>query len=1408
MPARLNKSKVPAPYHTEAELGKQLHNERLLAKVTAYAGSEELKAARRHIVENINSDIRELKEYRNNEELLADLRYLEETRRAATEYENRPIERVEVPPAVPVEDDGPVALRTRHARAKEESAQSTDKVDSVDDRGEPYPSLSRQSSSLDKSFRYAPIAAKPVKWVDELTPEDLAAMGDHRDWVEAGSVAVKDVFDPKPDTNVAGEADSAVDAESVGGADPERALILASAANLADSGTDLTSTTKPAAPNMSFTLPNGKESMIPRPTPPLPPNYPKLDDSIIPNRRLVHGTWAKQPFRHALGHNYAGPMPQVYGGPVPANYTDPAVPQSRFRIPADIPMPDGWDEGRPRPSQPTAAFPDAEFSSPSIPTYTHGMPVGPPHPRIPNLEPESTIMAIEGVPPVKTRITRSLKPGTPMSAQETPPTPGKLKGVLTTVAKPVIDIAQAIPRPTFTSRKKRCYTCDKNKKKCDLKRPCGFCEAHNKTCRYPGEIDIEGLRAEMEEEEAQKEPEAGQASKVNYPRSEYSSSQTDCGDGDSEEFTFIAMSADRAIPPPLSVDGDHYRRSVNLVDNEISDFVSPVGFVHPRRPFSRSGRVDEDKEPPRKRLKLMHPRNQDPHRINYHDHESNNIAGQTQDFVTGDSGSEDEYFMSGALGDTPNGGTDPTLLDSKMASGIATRPTRRGTTFVASGDASPSREGFDLSRYRSNRNSTGTSNPSETTTERPHDDGDQSEQDAEGELDEEADRQSPSAGGASGAPGGDDEGSDDSDSSTLSGPPDEDDEPPQTAGPRDDPRIRASRAQLAAGVVAVDTEGASDYRVRRNNKESRTCDHERPCQNCQDAGRAGQCLYDGDDEDEDRHQLDKDLVPDQNRGRTSEERRAEREARATREKKEQKDSGSQGKKRKQNDDNAAKDALFSPPPFSSLTLSSPVANSSTSQRPKKGLVPQAPVKPEPDPSSSRRHIMQPAYHQQDEANNRTADPQRLYLSSGVDPGSLTAREARSLAGNLEKSFVNYLEIAIRENEERLGKAKKGTFDYQTQSILRIVYGDVEFPRTNLLGASPDEVELHVCNSADADDLLGTEATTDIPLLIHGAQIFKFQKDKDKRGSNIMQFLETFGGDDVIQVQNPGLAKAGDSVVSEITVKTFKDRLTSRNRRLHPYNALDLPIKYGNAQFVVPTFIAGQPNAHLLSDIDNHIKSNVKVGSKDVGSSFASRTNAVDRANGIQPFGDKHLIALCAEGGSCTAPHQDAFAYRTWVTLQDGQLMWHWLHQPTEQNLLDVFKATAGLTPMPRGLPWKGVVSKPDWSFTMPPGMVHSVVRTREEHTLLFAGHYVCRSEILKWVDTVMLQWQHPTSHNEDSTVGVQQLVKVLGEILVKVKAGGCSGLKAEHFGGKKVVEEALEKVKAFQNMAAKSEVRM
>ncbi|PSK33543.1 hypothetical protein B9Z65_7430 [Elsinoe australis] len=574
----------------------------------------------------------------------------------------------------------------------------------------------------------------------------------------------------------------------------------------------------------------------------------------------------------------------------------------------------------------------------------------------------------------------------------------------------------------------------------------------------------------------------------------------------------------------------------------------------------------------------------------------------------------------------------------------------------------------------------------------------------------------------------------------------------------------------------------------RNARTTAACDGQRPCNLCAELNR--ECVHDGDSEGEDAEQAEIDRLPGMNASRDR--KRAEK-AKQEKEKKEQKASEiSKGKKGK------SQEAPSKPRKGSKSTDDIATASSSN-------IAAQATAGP-----STRQH-RQP----RTTTVVSTARPSARQPSADIVGFRFTTiQEARDLVRYLGQSFEEYKTVAVQESLERdYNNIKLNRREHEVRKLLSRVTPNATFPRTSVdIPDTTDEVEIYICDVEDAAALLESDTGFSAPSLVRGAQDYSFA-DPATHGRPIEQFLNSFRDDMDVQVQDwsAGYGK-NDSSVKNIKIGQFKARLAGKKRanELVHYNALDLPLRIAFPDRAIPSFFKDQEDAWLLNDLDNHIKSTGKVwdretrSEKEEGSVSASRTNASAREDGIKPFSDKFLIGRLAEGGALTAPHQDSSGYGTWVTLQEGKLLWLWLHKPTKAQLKTVFGTILGHKDapdlLPEDLPWRGVVLEPGWTFVMPPGTMHAVVRTKEEQTLMFAGHYLRRSELLYWVELVKLQWMHAEGHNENSKEEVAQLAKMFKEMVTKAKDNVAGGLQAEAFGGVATINKVLKSIKEFEKI--------
>ncbi|PNS14840.1 Transcriptional activator protein UGA3 [Sphaceloma murrayae] len=577
-----------------------------------------------------------------------------------------------------------------------------------------------------------------------------------------------------------------------------------------------------------------------------------------------------------------------------------------------------------------------------------------------------------------------------------------------------------------------------------------------------------------------------------------------------------------------------------------------------------------------------------------------------------------------------------------------------------------------------------------------------------------------------------------------------------------------------------------------------SCDNRRPCNHCQTKGR--KCMYDGDDPDEDADQIRKhDFLDNMNKSK---------EGKLAKQRSGKKRKGSRATQTDETTDGAASGEQDAEQPKKKKQKTTYSDKKTDSYDGEQGdLVVQTSA---PDKAKKKAP---PTFHWRGAAKssptfrNTVATPARLdregpvilHLTLDIAGQPLKGAKATTFLEELSESTQTYLSTAIAENVSHRSITSKDKRDFWTNKMVGEVLRAAHFPVTNLnSNAPPREIRLWIGDKSQARDTFtpgpGTDVERLVPRLIRGDFDFPFSAEKI---SPISQFLNEFSDDMIVQVQDLTRPVSTTSVL-DVKIDRFRQRMAVDGYHKNPYNALDLPIRPGPPSDAVPAFIKRNPNASFLMDLDNHIRAH--ASEKDMA--IASRSVAKPRRDHIKPLYDKLHIALCAEGGSITGPHQDAFGYETVVSVMEGRVLWCYLDpvDATSSQLQSVFDSIQSGNDLPRDLPWKAVVLEPGFSFTMASGTVHAVVRLRKEKTLLFAAHFLRRSELLRWVDTLKMQVCCGHSHNEDSEKGVKELVKVAREVLVKAKDNNGGGLKASDFGGKARVEEVLGKMDELEEL--------
>ncbi|KAF4984961.1 hypothetical protein FDECE_16940 [Fusarium decemcellulare] len=173
-----------------------------------------------------------------------------------------------------------------------------------------------------------------------------------------------------------------------------------------------------------------------------------------------------------------------------------------------------------------------------------------------------------------------------------------------------------------------------------------------------------------------------------------------------------------------------------------------------------------------------------------------------------------------------------------------------------------------------------------------------------------------------------------------------------------------------------------------------------------------------------------------------------------------------------------------------------------------------------------------------------------------------------------------------------------------------------------------------------------------------------------------------------------------------------------------WNALDLK-NYVRHQHV-PEFLTNS-NCGLLGDLRQHAK----------------KTRGAKRVDKLLGKDPQHF-ALIADGGMNTYPHSDSHGYSTFLTVQEGELIFGWLSGPDD----DTWDQWAQNPRYCKYGEWRYVVMKPGDSVYLPSGMPHYVVRKKGSQTFILGGHVLQWSNLQGWASLLRKQMANPVATNE------------------------------------------------------------
>jgi hypothetical protein len=130
--------------------------------------------------------------------------------------------------------------------------------------------------------------------------------------------------------------------------------------------------------------------------------------------------------------------------------------------------------------------------------------------------------------------------------------------------------------------------------------------------------------------------------------------------------------------------------------------------------------------------------------------------------------------------------------------------------------------------------------------------------------------------------------------------------------------------------------------------------------------------------------------------------------------------------------------------------------------------------------------------------------------------------------------------------------------------------------------------------------------------------------------------------------------------------------------------------------------------------------------------------------------------LAAQGGSNTDMHTDSHGLATWITMQQGTIIFVWIARPTDEERDQWFAEPRRIVGKVRYL-----VVRPGETICFPSCTIHAVIRPESEPTVAVGGHYLQWSRILPWLQTVIKQLQYPNATNEDMAETIRPFLDIV-----------------------------------------------
>ncbi|KAH6962428.1 hypothetical protein BKA56DRAFT_622978 [Ilyonectria sp. MPI-CAGE-AT-0026] len=186
--------------------------------------------------------------------------------------------------------------------------------------------------------------------------------------------------------------------------------------------------------------------------------------------------------------------------------------------------------------------------------------------------------------------------------------------------------------------------------------------------------------------------------------------------------------------------------------------------------------------------------------------------------------------------------------------------------------------------------------------------------------------------------------------------------------------------------------------------------------------------------------------------------------------------------------------------------------------------------------------------------------------------------------------------------------------------------------------------------------------------------------------------------------------------------------------------------------------------------------------------------------GKLPANDPLHFALIADGGMNTYPHSDSHGYSTFLTVQEGELIFGWLSRPDDET----WKGWAEDPEFFTGGKWCYLVMKAGDSVYFPAGTPHYIVRRKGTQTFILGGHTLQWSNLDGWASMLRKQIDNPATVNEDTNLETTtRYVEVARSLIAEAVERRDDRLG--YLGGIEKAERTLLDLEDLQRMIEKKE---